>query len=172
MAHSIELLFDSDTEAELRRMWDDVGALKKAGLPIRVPPGRPHVTVAVAQRIDPAVDELLVPVARQLPLRCTIGAPVLFGRANVVFTRLIVPSRELLDLHAEVHRLCGPHLIPEPMANSLPGQWTAHVTLARRMEAAHLGSALAVAGRPAQFVGYFAGLRRWDGDERVEFSLG
>lgn len=172
MAHSIELLFDPDTEALLQRMWDDLGALKKAGLPIRVPPGRPHVTVAVAQRIDPDVDELLIPVARGLPLRCVIGAPVLFGRSNIVLTRLIVPSRGLLDLHAEVHRLCGPHLLPEPMANSLPGQWTAHVTLARRMEAAHLAAALAIAGRPTQFEGRFAGLRRWDGDQRVEFALG
>ncbi|COY05536.1 Uncharacterised protein [Mycobacterium tuberculosis] len=32
-----------------------------------------------------------------------IGAPVLFGRANVVFTRLVVPTSELLALHAEVH---------------------------------------------------------------------
>ncbi|MBX9980152.1 2'-5' RNA ligase family protein [Mycobacterium gordonae] len=172
MAHSIELLFDPDTEAVLRRMWDDLGALKKAGLPIRIPPGRPHVTVAVAQRIAPDVDELLLPVARELPLRCVIGAPVLFGRANVVLTRLIVPSRELLDLHAEVHRLCGPHLLPEPMPNSLPGHWTAHVTLARRMDAAHLNAALAIAGRPAQFEGQFTGLRRWDGDQRVEYQLG
>lgn len=172
MAHSIELLFDPDTEGVLRQMWDDLAALKRAGLPIRIPPGRPHVTVAVAQRINPDVDELLLPVARELPLRCVVGAPVLFGRGNVVFTRLVVPSRALLDLHAEVHRLCGPHLVPEPMANSLPGQWTAHVTLARRMEAAHLGTALAVAGRPAQFEGQFVGLRRWDGDERVEYQLG
>ncbi len=172
MAHSIELLFDADTEAMLRRMWDDLAALKKVGLPIRIPPGRPHVTVAVAQRIDPAVDQSLVPVARELPLDCLIGAPVIFGRADVVLTRLIVPSRELLDLHAEVHRLCGPHSLPEPMANSLPGQWTAHVTLARRVDAAHLSSALAVAGRPAQFDGRFTGLRRWDGDERVEQLIG
>lgn len=172
MAHSIELLFDPDTEAVLRRMWDDLGALKKAGLPIRIPPGRPHVTVAVAQRINPDVDELLVPVARDLPLHCVIGAPVLFGRGHVVLTRLIVPSRALLDLHAQVHRLCGPHLVPEPMANSLPGQWTAHVTLARRLEDAHLAAALAVAGRPAQFDGRLAGLRRWDGDQRVEYPLG
>lgn len=172
MAHSIELLFDPDTEAVLRGMWDDLGALKKAGLPIRIPPGRPHVTVAVAQRIDAAVDELLTPVARELPLRCVVGATLLFGRGNVVLTRLVVPSRELLDLHAEVHRLCGPHLVPEPMTNSLPGQWTAHVTLARRMEAAHLAAALAIAGRPAQFDGRLAGLRRWDGDQRVEYPLG
>jgi hypothetical protein len=169
MVHSIELLFDRDTEADLRRLWDDLAA---ADLPVRIPPGRPHVTVAVAHRIEPDVDRLLIPVARQLPLRCVIGAPVLFGRENVVFTRLVVPSRELLDLHAEVHRLCGPQLLPEAMANSLPGQWTAHVTLARRIDGAHLGRALAIAGRPAQIDGQFAGLRRWNGDQRAEYPIG
>ena len=39
MAHSIELLFDPDTEGVLRQMWDDLAALKRAGLPIRIPPG-------------------------------------------------------------------------------------------------------------------------------------
>ncbi|OBJ60057.1 2'-5' RNA ligase family protein [Mycobacterium sp. 1423905.2] len=168
MAHSIELLFDGDTEAALRRMWD---SLASADIPARVPPGRPHVTVAVAERIDPEVDELLIPVARELPVRCLIGAPVLFGRANVVLTRLVVPSHALLDLHAEVHRLCRPHLLPGPMANSLPGRWTAHVTLARRVDLAYLGQALTVTGRPADIDGQFAGLRRWDGDKRVEYHI-
>ncbi|GFG64751.1 hypothetical protein MKUB_22410 [Mycobacterium kubicae] len=168
MVHSIELLFDPATESALRQLWDELGA---ADIPSRIPPGRPHVTVAVAQRINADVDELLRAVAHTLPLRCMIGAPVLFGRANVVFTRLIVPSRELLDLHAEVHRLCGPHLVPEPMANSLPGQWTAHVTLARRVDAAYLGQAVTVAGKPAQLDGHFAGLRRWDGDKRAEYHI-
>jgi hypothetical protein len=169
MVHSIELLFDPDTEAAIRRLWDELAG---AGIPCRIPPGRPHVTVAVAQRIDPAIDEVLRPIVERLPLRCAVGAPVLFGRgANVVFTRLVVPSAELLHLHAEVHRLGAAHLTPEPMPNTLPGQWTAHVTLARRIDATHLGRALSLAARPSQIDGRFAGLRRWDGDERVEHPL-
>ena len=169
MVHSIELLFDRETEAAIRRIWDDLAAAK---IPSRTPAGRPHVTLAVAERIDAYVDELLRPVALRLPLQCAIGAPVVFGRSNVVLTRLVVPSRELLDLHAEVHRLCANHLLPEPMANSLPGQWTAHVTVARRVDDAHLGRAVTIAARPSQIDGRFAGLRRWDGDERVEYPLG
>lgn len=176
MAHSIELLFDSDTEATLQRMWDDLAALSEAGISCRIPPGRPHVTVAVAPRIDADVDELLRSVVQRLPLRCVIGAPVLFGRARghgeVVLTRLIVPSMELLQLHAEVHRICGQHLVPAPMPNSLPGQWTAHVTLARRVGGDHVGRTLVATGSPAQFEGRFAGMRRWDGDKRVEHALG
>jgi 2'-5' RNA ligase len=168
MVHSIELVFDPDTEAAIRRIWE---ALAIAGIPSQAPASRPHVTMAVAERIDPAVDELLRPLARRLPLDAAIGAPVLFGRANVVFARLIVPTGELLALHAEVHRVCGPHLDPAPMSNSLPGQWTAHVTLARRVGGHQLGRALRIAGKPTQIDGRFAGLRRWDGGKKAEHPI-
>lgn len=169
MVHSIELVFDQDTEAVIRQIWADLAG---AGIPSQAPASRPHVTLAVAERIDPAVDGLLRPLASRLPLGCAIGAPVLFGRANIVFARLVVPTRELLEMHAEVHRLCGPHLDPGPMPNSLPAQWTAHVTLARRVGGHQLGRALRVAGRPAQIDGRFAGLRRWDGKKKAEFLIG
>jgi hypothetical protein len=169
MVHSIELVFDHDTEAAIRRIWQDLAG---AGIPSQAPASRPHVTLAVAERIDPEVDELLRPLAERLPLDCAIGAPVLFGRANVVFARLIVPTGDLLALHASVHRLCDPHLEPAPMSNSLPGQWTGHVTLARRVGGNQLGRALRIAGRPAQIDGRFAGLRRWEGNKRAEHPIG
>ena len=89
MVHSIELVFDPDTESAIRRIWDDLAA---AGIPSQAPASRPHVTLAVAERIAADVDELLCPVSARLPLAATIGAPVLFGRANVVFARLLVPT--------------------------------------------------------------------------------
>ncbi|HKI40913.1 MAG TPA: 2'-5' RNA ligase family protein [Mycobacterium sp.] len=168
MVHTIELLFDGDTEATIRRIWDDLAA---ANIPSQAPASRPHVTLAVAERIDQVVDELLKPVSQRLPLDAAIGAPVLFGRANVVFARLIVPTNELLDLHAEVHRLCGPHMAPGPMANSLPGRWTPHVTLARRVGGPALGRALRIAGRPPLIEGTFSGLRRWNGDKKAEYQI-
>ena len=168
MVHSIELVFDRDTEAAIRHIWADLAG---AGIPSQAPASRPHVTLAVAERIGVEVDELLRPVSKQLPLVAAIGAPVLFGRANVVFARLVVPTSELLGLHAEVHRLCLPHLAPGPMPNCLPGQWTAHVTLARRVGGAQLGRALRIAGRPSQIDGRFAGLRRWDGNKRAEYLI-
>jgi 2'-5' RNA ligase len=168
MVHSIELVFDHDTEAVIRRIWADLAG---AGIPSQAPASRPHVTLAVADRIAVDVDELLTPVSKQLPLVAAIGAPVLFGRANVVFARLVVPTTELLALHAEVHRRCLPHMVPAPMPNSLPGQWTAHVTLARRVGGGQLGRALRIAGRPSQIDGRFAGLRRWDGSKRAEHLI-
>ncbi|OBI53387.1 2'-5' RNA ligase family protein [Mycobacterium sp. E796] len=168
MVHSIELVFDPDTEEAIRGIWQ---ALAAAGIPSQAPASRPHVTLAVAERIDPQVDALLGPVARRLPMDAAIGAPVLFGRVNFVFARVIVPTSELLALHAEVHRLCGPHLEPAPMTNSLPGQWTAHVTMARRVGGHQLGRALRIAGWPSQLDCRFTGLRRWDGGKKVEHPL-
>jgi 2'-5' RNA ligase len=169
MVHSVELLFDPDTEATLRRIWDGLAAADLGG---RVPAGRPHVTVAVAERIAPDVDTLLRPIAVRLPLDCDVGAPLVFGQSNVVLARLIVPTAALLALHADVHRVCGPHLLSGPLPHSLPDQWTAHVTLARRIEAAALGPLLRIAGQPNQIRGRLAGLRRWDGTERVEYPIG
>ncbi|OBE92380.1 2'-5' RNA ligase family protein [Mycobacterium sp. 852002-10029_SCH5224772] len=168
MVHSIELIFDRDTEAAIRDIWE---ALAAAGIPSQAPASRPHVTLAVAEGIAADVDALLAPVSRRLPLGCRIGAPVLFGRGSAVFARLVVPSGELLALHTQVHRLCAPHLVPGPMSNSLPGQWTAHVTMARRVGGAELGRALRIAGRPAHIEGNFVGLRRWDGNKKVEHLI-
>ena len=168
MVHSIELVFDRDTEAAIRRIWEDLAA---AGIPSQAPASRPHVTLVVAERIAPDVDALLQPVAQRLPLGCAVGASLLFGRSNAVLARLIVPTAELLAVHAEVHRMCGPYLAPGPMPNSLPGQWTGHVTLARRVGGAQLGRALRIAGRPSEIRGSLAGLRRWDGNKRVEHLI-
>ena len=168
MVHSIELVFDRDTEAAIRRIWGDLAA---AGIPSQAPASRPHMTLVAAERIAPDVEAPLRPVAQRLPLRCAVGASLLFGRSNAVLARLIVPTAELLALHAEVHRLCGPYLAPGPMPNSLPGQWTAHVTLARRVGGAQLGRALRLAGRPSEIHGTLAGVRRWDGNKRVEHLI-
>ncbi len=169
MVHSIELIFDRDTEAVIRNIWETLAA---AGIPSQAPASRPHVTLVVAESIAADVDALLDPVSNLLPLGCRIGAPVLFGRATAVFARLVVPTGELLALHAQVHRLCAPHLAVGPMPNSLPGQWTAHVTMARRVGGAQLWRALRTAGRPAQIDGSFAGLRRWDGNKKAEHLIG
>ena len=86
----------------------------------------------------------------------------------MVLARLVVPTTALLDVHAEVHRLCLPHLHPDPMPNALPGQWTAHVTMARRVVPAQLGRALRIAGKPWRSLGgRSSGLRRWDGRQSV-----
>jgi hypothetical protein len=168
MVHSVELVFDPDTEAVIRRIWD---GLREAGIPSQAPASRPHVTLTVADRIEPDVDGLLAALNDRFPLRCVVGAPLLFGRSQLILTRLIVPTIDLLALHADVYRLSLPHTHPDPMANSLPGQWTGHTTLARRLHGSQLGRALRVAGRPSEIKGRFIGLRRWDGNAKREYPI-
>jgi 2'-5' RNA ligase len=170
--HSIELLFDPDTEAAIRRIWDD---LAEAGLPSqamhRSPSNRPHVTLSVAESIDPAVDELLAGVAARLPLRCVVGAPLLFGSGRRSLVRLAVPSAELILLQAEVALLCLEHQRPGPVEHTLPGAWTPHVTLCRRLDTVDVAAALDVIGS-RDLHGTMSGLRRWDGDARVDTLIG
>ncbi|CQD14878.1 2'-5' RNA ligase family protein [Mycobacterium europaeum] len=168
MVHSVELLFDDETEATIRGLWE---ALAGAGIPSQAPAGRPHVTLAVADRIAGAADEALRPLTRRLPLGCAVGASLLLGRSNAILARLVVPTVELLAFHAEVHRLCGEHLAPAPAPTSLPGQWTPHVTLARRVGGPALGRALRIAGRPPLIEGSFAGLRHWNGEQKYDYLI-
>jgi hypothetical protein len=168
MVHSVELVFDPDTEEAVRHIWD---GLREAGIPSQAPASRPHATLTVAERIDPEVDGLLSGLKDRFPFRCLIGAPLLFGRSQLILTRLVVPTTELLALHAEVHRLCEPHQTPGPMANSVPGQWTGHVTLARRLHGNQLGRALRIAGRPSEIRAQVVGLRRWDSNAKREYPI-
>lgn len=172
MAHSVELLFDRDADEVIRRDWS---ALAEAGLPSqarhRSPTNRPHVTLAVSDRIDPLVDVALSGPAGRLPLHCVIGAPMLFGRNAFTLVRLIVPSVELLALHESVDAICAPHMTPGPFPHSRPGHWTPHVTLCRRLAPADVAAALEQLGA-GDVGGAFAGLRRWDGDARVDTLIG
>lgn len=199
MAHSVELLFDAHTDAALRAVWD---ALTDAGIPsqarVRSSTNRPHVTVAVADHIAPAVDAGLQALAGRLPLRCVVGTPLVFGsspkppnrresasglhhfvdvgvaksRGRFTLAKLVVPSAELLELQRLVHEICAPHMTPGPAAHSGPGHWTPHATLGRRLNAGQLGTALAaVPALTTELHAQFTALRRWDGDQRVEHVL-
>lgn len=171
MAHSVELLFDAEADAAIRRQW---AALVEAGLPSqalhRSPTNRPHVTLTVAERIEPAVDPALREPAGQLPLDCIAGAPMVFGGRSLVLVRLIVPSAGLLRLHASVDAICAPHAATGPFPHARPGHWTPHVTLARRLAPADLPAALEAIGAD-DVTGTFAGLRRWDGDARIDTDI-
>ncbi len=172
MVHSVELLFDPDTDAAIRRVWDD---LTDAGVRSQsahtAPSNRPHVTLAVAQRMDDSVNDALLPVRTLLPLSCTIGAPMLFGRRDFTLVRLVLPSAPLLSLHADVHAACLPHMPAGPLPHSQPGQWTPHVTLARRVPADKLPAALTVRSVGHELSATAIAIRVWDGSAKREHVL-
>ena len=170
MAHSIELLFDPETDAAIRRQWR---TLADAGLPSlanhRSPTNRPHVTVSVSSHIDPAADEQLRDVGG-LPMDCRVGAPLVFGGGRFTLVRSIIASADLLALHDAVDAATRPHSPDGPYEHTRPGRWTAHVTLARRLTGSELVVALGTI-ETTDLPGAFTGLRRWDGDARTEVQL-
>lgn len=169
MAHSIELTFDDQTDAALRAVWD---ALDAAGVPsqnrVQSDTNRPHVTVTVAGHLDAGVDAGLATLGDRFPLPCTVGAPLLFGHGRFVLAQLIVASAPLLELHRDIHTLCAPYR-DVSVPHTEPGQWTPHATLGRRLSAEQIGVALACV--PGDLSAAFVGLRRWDGDAKVEHRL-
>jgi 2'-5' RNA ligase len=173
MVHSVELLFDAETDAAVRKIWD---ALADNGIRSlsshRSPSNRPHVTVTVAGHIDDAVDEALRPVLDRLPLACVLGAPMLFGSGrSVTLVRLVVPSVDLLTLHADVYRVCLPHTPDGVLPHADPGQWTPHVTLARRVPTDLLPAAMAVPGVTEDIAATATALRHWDGNSCREHQI-
>jgi len=168
MVHSIELLLDSESEAAVRQVWK---ALSHAGLRAPAPTSRPHATLVVAEAISPDVDEALHPVLERLPLPCVIGAAMVFGRSPFVLVRAVVPSVELLELQAEVARISMPYVAPGAAPNTAAGQWTPHVTLARRVDPSQLPRALSIRNFTREIRGRAVGLRRWQGDKRVEHLI-
>lgn len=172
MAHSVELTLDADTDAAVRAIWE---RLREAGLPSQAThtgaSNRPHVTVTVGAALSGAVDRALAERAAGLELSCRIGAPLVFGRGRSTLALLVVPSAELLELHRQLHRICLPHMPSGPFEHTRPGQWTPHVTLARRVRSEQLAGAIDIAADGPELAGRFIGLRRWDGDARIEYPL-
>lgn len=153
---SIELFFDAVAEAAIRAEWEALAALGLSSLARHTSASnRPHLTLLARSDLG-AVDASALADSLSFPV--TIGAPLLFGAGDRrVLARSVVPTSELLALHAAVHRAAGsgtdaPHTVP--------GEWTPHVTLARRLRVTDLATALGVVG--GEIRADAVGVRRWD----------
>ncbi|MFS0911275.1 2'-5' RNA ligase family protein [Microbacterium sp. 179-I 3D2 NHS] len=153
---SIELLLDSETEAAVRAEWDALAAKGMSSLASHVSASnRPHVTLLVRHDL-PAFDARALVERSSFPI--TLSSPLLFGGGERrVLARSVVPTAELLDLHAGVHAAAGRG---DDAPHTTPGEWTPHVTLARRLRLVDLEAALEHVG--GEIHGRAVGLRRWD----------
>lgn len=166
--HALELVLDPASDALVRSEWE---ALARAGLPSqarqRGATNAPHVTLASAAGISGAAEraarDVLAPL---LPRPVEVAGVVLLGRGPYALARLLAPDADLLAAAEAVRRAVGdPHS---------PG-WIAHLTLARRLPVASVGSALAqlATGPAAPWTLVVAGLRRWNPDTgRVHLLAG
>ncbi|MGB3697547.1 MAG: 2'-5' RNA ligase family protein [Gordonia sp. (in: high G+C Gram-positive bacteria)] len=168
MAHSIEILLDSDTDAAIREQWHTLEAadLPSAGR-VRSGTNRPHCTLLAGTSIAGAADPALGVLAQRLPFALTLGGALVFpaGR-RFTLVRAVIPSAELLSVHATALRLAGPQ-VTDLAAHCGVGDWTPHVTLARRLTAEQLVTALQILAWPT-IAGRATSLRRWDGDAKTE----
>jgi hypothetical protein len=158
---SIELTLDDTTDAAVRAEWR---MLAEHGLPSlashTAASNAPHVTVAAGARLEPGhvPDGVFAPLP--VPLRFSALSTFPAGRDRFVLVRTIVVTTELLALHAAVLATAD-----QPVPTSLPGAWTPHITLARRMTAEQVGVAHAVLGSPPD--GMLTAARFWDGDTKT-----
>lgn len=188
MAHSVEFLLDEASELQIREQWM---ALADAQLPsqadIRSATNRPHITAIAAEQISAEVDGALATVGMRLPFAVRLGGLVVFGHGpRRVIARLVVPTTELLSVHSAIVRLGAEFArrsTPAAVAGSglfdhcMPGSWTPHVTLARRVPLDRIGAVLGILSAtdpepdPAAVV-TVTGLRRWDPDTGTDHIVG
>ncbi|AWB93769.1 2'-5' RNA ligase family protein [Aeromicrobium chenweiae] len=171
MVQSVELVLDAGLERLVREEWD---LLLAADLPSQARhPGQsnvPHVTVGLAGAVTPAAEEALRAVPEPVGMVVRLGGWLVFSGRRHVLARAVVPSAALLSLHERVSAAMAG--LPEQPSTTAPDGWTPHVTLARRFTTDQLALALdLLADRPRELVGSMAGLRRWDGDARVAWTL-
>lgn len=163
---SIELMLDAETEADVRVDW---ARLEGAGMSSlgahRSPSNRPHVTLLVR----PELTEIdLTAAVALLPIRLELAKPVVFAHGDRgVLAWKVVPTPGLTLLHTTVHACAPPG---EDAAHTAPGEWTPHITLARRLRLNDLAGALRLLG-PGR-VGSGVSLRRWDSAASEVITIG
>lgn len=163
---SVDLTFEDSADQAIRNDW---AALAGLGLPSLAshtsPSNRPHITLVAGAElvVAPGAQE----IEDLLPIVVGFSGLVAFpaGRGKFVLARLVVPSRDLLQLHARLHRHSR-----GAYTHTGPDAWTPHVTLARRMTSEQLGAAVdALDVMPAARC---TEARLWDSSTRTITPLG
>jgi len=171
---SIELTFDPLFDAAFRAEW---AALETAGVPNlgrhTGASNRPHLTLAAGPALE-ITDDLTAVFGRgtphplvPLPVDISVSGLLLFraGSGRFVLARPVVMSEKLLALHRAVLEQA-----PGAVELTQPDQWTPHVTLARRLNAAQVAGALDVLGEPPA-PGRCVAARFWNGETKTLTAL-
>lgn len=166
---SIELVFDGPTDSLIRSDW---ARLEAAGLPSLAahtsPSNSPHITLAAGADLA-AGQEGPHPEGpwQALPITITFSGAIVFpaGAGKYVLARAVLLTAPLLDLHRRLHQ----HL-SGALPLTLPGAWTPHVTISRRIPGHQLGTAMDLLDLHIE--GQGTGVRQWDSNTRTLSPLG
>lgn len=160
---SIELTFDEESDAAVRAEW---ARLADADLPSlashTAPSNSPHATLAAGADLA-----FLKPMDwGALPLEVEFGGILLFpaAKGRFVLARSLAVTGALLALHRTLHEAVG-----GAVDRTLPGRWSPHVTLARRLSPDQVAGALRVLGDIRSAVCTEA--RLWDGPTKTLTAL-
>jgi 2'-5' RNA ligase len=158
---SIELTLDDATDAAVRAEWATLAGNELPSLALHTAASNaPHVTLLAGEALDPGDVPSDAFAALPLPLRFAALSVFPAARGRFVLVRTLVVTAELLALHALVASTAA-----DPVPTSLPGAWTPHVTLARRLTAEQVGLALPLLAPFRD--GTLTGARFWDGDTKT-----
>lgn len=172
--HTVELTCDPALEAAVRGLWQ---RLSEGGVPSLAhnthPSHRPHLTMASFGTMPvgaPALLNELLAAALPLPVRLTGLVSYSARSRRRVLSWAVVPTVELMVLHREVWRILSGAGEPNPFY--LPGRWSPHVGLTRRVEPAELATAHEIVGRLPDVSGLFDAARSYDSESRTLLTLG
>ncbi|HEY1155183.1 MAG TPA: 2'-5' RNA ligase family protein [Arthrobacter sp.] len=158
------MVFDGPTDFLISSDW---ARLEAAGLPSLAahtsPSNSPHITLAAGADLA-AGQEVPHPEGpwQALPLNITFSGAIVFpaGAGKYVLARAVLLNAPLLDLHGRLHQdLSG------ALPLTLPGAWTPHVTISRRMPGHQLGTAMDLLD--LRLEGQCTAARLWDSSTRA-----
>ncbi|MFG3054115.1 2'-5' RNA ligase family protein [Kitasatospora sp. NPDC048239] len=171
---TVELVCDAAFDRAVREVWQRLSDGGVDSLAHNTHAGhRPHLTLAACARMPadagPRLDELL---AGALPLTVRLSGLVSFGARSRrrVLSWSIVPTVELVLLHQRVWEILAEAEDPGPYY--LPGRWSPHIGLTRRLEPGALALAHSVLGRHPDVEGAFGAARSFDSESQQTTWLG
>ena len=142
MSRGVVLWPDAATDRSVRALWT---ALEEAGVPTLLTRThrrhRPHVSLVVAEDLDPEVVRGAVGRVPRRPLPFDVHSVGLFPQ-GVLFLAC-VPGVALLEEHRRVSQIVTP-LATGPTPYSGVGTWVPHLTLGWQLTAAQVALALPV----------------------------
>jgi hypothetical protein len=145
MAYGIGLVFDSHTEAHIRKVW---GHLMRHGFttPLIRLGCLPHVSLLLSETLQ--VDDLVRDLKElgDLPRRLEAHFSYIgvFTEPELVLFYGLTPTDRLLRLHANMARIYR-QWSSAITARTQSGVWVPHCTLAMRVDARRLSEAIAAA---------------------------
>ncbi|GAA1411930.1 hypothetical protein GCM10009639_63830 [Kitasatospora putterlickiae] len=171
---TVELLCDPPLDGAVRAVWRRLADGGVDSLAHNPHPGhRPHLTLAACARMPAgAADRLDELLADALPPAVRLTGLLSFSARSRrrVLSWSVVPTLGLMRLHHRVWEVLEHAEDPDP--HYLPGRWSPHLGLTRRLPPEAVTLAHTLLGRHPDLTGTFDAARAFDSDTQRTRPLG